>query len=408
VLRSSFRSGRPPLRLCLSTLAVTGTLVISACSSSGGSPKAAASSSTTSAAGSVPPSASVPASASASTPASAPASASAAAGSASPVASATAGKKLHVAVIYYQSNVEAFQEMYYGAKWAAEHTPGVSFTGSAPSAENPAQEAQMFTSATQTSKDGIVLQTLAGSTFLRPVQAAVKAGIPVVAIDAPLPAGSGVGLFVSNDNVAVGSDLAKELLASTPADATGTVVIGDNGAGVPPLDQRVQGMKAEIAKDHPHLTIVGPITTGKTTQDNYTSWQGIVAAHPGALAYMAPSDADAASLALIEQKTGKKLNVGGCDLEPTALQGVKQGLIKVLVSPEHWLKGYVAMKEIIAHDLTGAPLPNGFWNTGDLDVDSSNVDAILARQVSEASRGAALQAAGDSQLADPSAHIATS
>ena len=83
---------------------------------------------------------------------------------------------------------------------------------------------------------------------------------------------------------------------------------------------------------------------------------------------------------------GRRLLVGGCDLEAPALQAIKDGLVYALASPEHWLKGYIAIRLLAQHAQLGKDLPVGWWNPGALVVDQSNVDAIIARQKDEASR----------------------
>ena len=44
------------------------------------------------------------------------------------------------------------------------------------------------------------------------------------------------------------------------------------------------------------------------------------------------------------QAGGKKLLVGACDLDQVAMEGVRDGYVEALISPEHWLKGYLAIK----------------------------------------------------------------
>ena len=54
---------------------------------------------------------------------------------------------------------------------------------------------------------------------------------------------------------------------------------------------------------------------------NLAAWQSAVNAHPNAVAYVGPGSQDAASMAEIEQHSGKHYLVGADDLDPTALQG---------------------------------------------------------------------------------------
>jgi ABC-type sugar transport system substrate-binding protein len=323
----------------------------------------------------------------------------------STASSGSAGKPVHVGMVYYESSVNAFQEMAYGGTYSAKSTPGVTLTTAAPATENPTEQLADFQSTLQVAKDGIVLQTLRGDLFLRPVQQATSSGVPVIVIDAPVPAGSGSDLFVTNDNKALGVDLAKAILAKIPASATGEIVIGNNGPAVPPLIARVDGMKQEIEAERPDLTIVGPITTGTSVTDNLSSWSSILRAHPNALGYMAPSDQDAASIATLSRQSGKKYNAGGCDLDNTALQGVKDGYITALASPEHWLKGYIAMSILTDHAQNGTAIPKGTWITPALMVDSTNIDKIIARQKSQATRAAYFSSEAKEMVANPDKYL---
>jgi len=314
----------------------------------------------------------------------------------------------NVAFVYWNTANAAFQEMAMGVKQAVKESKGAKLVSTAPNGTNPSQVVSMFQSSSQTSKNGIVLQALTPDLFLRPIKAATDAGIPVIAIDAAPPKNAGVDLFVSNDNVDLGRQLAREILKSIPANAKGKIIIGNSNPGVPPLVARMDGMIEVIKAQRPGVTILGPLDTKGATgspSDVFGAWNSIVRANPDALAYLSPSNTDAGQLALIERQTGKKLLVGGCDLEPSALEAVKEGSVKVLISPEHWLKGYIAMKLLLDNAQTGAKIPAGFWNSGSLVVTSANVDRVLARQKSEASRALALVPVAKKQLAAPSAYL---
>jgi ribose transport system substrate-binding protein len=329
-------------------------------------------------------------------------------GSPSSTTASQAECKANVAFVFWNTVTNAFQEMNLGVQQAVREHPGVCLISSAPSGSNPAAVVQMFQSATRTSKDGIVLQALAADLFLRPVQEATKDGIPVVSIDAPPPANAGVDLFVTNDNVKVGRDIATHVLKAIPKSTRGEIVIGSNGIGVPPLDQRVQGMIAVIKKQRPKIKIVGPLSSSGQTgspSDNYTAWNGIIKAHPKALAFLAPSNNDGVSFTVWQERNKKKILAAGADLEQVALKGVKDGYLRNLGSPEHWLKGYIAMSIVIDKALNGKAIPKGVWDSGSLLVTKDNIDAIIKRQRSPARRALWFKPVAKEQLANPGKYI---
>jgi ribose transport system substrate-binding protein len=315
-----------------------------------------------------------------------------------------AAKDVTLAMITATTTQNAFQEMAFGAK-AAAGAEGIKLNSAAPNGIDGPKEVQLFQAAMQTSKDGIATMTTTPDLFVRPFAQAVARGIPQVSVDTPPPAGSKVTTFVGNDNVQVGQTLANAMLAKIPADAKGEIVLGNPIPGLPVLDQRVQGMKQVLRQKRPNIKLVGPLNTGPEPTQNFNAWQGIVKAHPDAIAFLDPGDQAAVSLARIQQQTGKKLLVGGADVDPIALQAVKDGRVYALADPEHWLKGYIAIVLLAREARDGTALPKGWWNPGASLVTSKNIDEILKRQQSNATRTAYYKATVDKELANPSAYL---
>jgi ABC-type sugar transport system substrate-binding protein len=326
------------------------------------------------------------------------------------VSSGQPGGSKHVSVtfVYSTAALNAMQEMAMGAKAAAQESPSVDFTAVAPSgapATSAPDEANLLQAAARTSRGGIAYQTLAPDALIQALQRAHSSGIPLVAVDAAPPPSTGVDTFVGNSNFEVGQMLATEMLKRIPAGATGQVVVGNSFPGLSLLDQRVTGMLQVLRKQRPGAEIIGPFNSTGTADGNLAAWNAQVKKHPNALAYLAPSDLDAVSLAQIERQTGRHLLVGGCDLEAPALQAIKEGLVYALASPEHWLKGYIAVRLLVQHAQRGERLPQGWWNPGALVVDQSNVEAIIARQKDEASRTRWFTQTANKQFANQSQYV---
>jgi ribose transport system substrate-binding protein len=315
---------------------------------------------------------------------------------------------VHLGIAYWDTRTFAFQLMLKGAEAVAANDPAIDLKSAAPDAGDPSKLLPLFQAMAQTQKDGIVLQTLAADPFYRPVKQVTDAGTPVIAIDAPPPADAGVDLFITNDNIELGRMLAREILTSIPKDKTGRIVIGTNGPSVPPLQDRVKGMTEVITSERPGIEVVGPVSTFGTSgspQENYSAWDGIWRQYPDALAYLAPGAQDAVSLGLVQQRNNVKLHCGGMDLEPGALNAVKDGYVAALVSPEHWLKGYIATKLLAMHAKDGTEIPAGVWDTGGLLVNADNIDDIVARQASDDAMRAALAPVGDEQIVNSSSYL---
>jgi ribose transport system substrate-binding protein len=332
---------------------------------------------------------------------------SASGGSSSSSTSSTSsgGKTVHLAIIVADSTENAFQEMSNGGVSAAAHIPGVKLSTAAPAAVNPSQEVQMFQAAQQNSKDGIALMTVTPPAFVRPFSQAVQAGVPVVAVDAPGLPGSNVTTFVGNSNTQIGQGVATAMLAKIPSGATGTVVIGNPIPGLPLLQARIDGFISVLKAKRPGLKIAGPFNVGNEPTDNYNHWNSLLQKYPNGVAYFDPGDQGAISLARIQKATGKKLLVGACDVDPAALQGVKNGYVYVLGDPHHFLKGYVAISLLAEHAQQGKALPQGWFNPGFGLVTAANIDQVIAREQNNDTRYAFFKPILDKELANPSAYI---
>jgi ABC-type sugar transport system substrate-binding protein len=315
-------------------------------------------------------------------------------------------KEAKLAFVYPTTTTNFAQEMALGAKAAADDTSGVKLTEAAPANVDGPKQVQLFQAAARSSSDGVAMMTLTPELFIRPLQQAGQDGVPLVAVDVPPPAGTqdAVKLLIGNSNVEIGNDLAKALLPKIPKDAKGDVMIGTDTPGLPVLEQRNQGFIDVMKKERPNLKFI-VFDAKQSPTDNFNTWSAQVKAHPDAIAYVGPGSQAAVSLTRIQKASGKKLLVGACDLDKVAMQGVKDDYVQALISPEHWLKGYLAIKLMADAKLDGKDLPEGMWNSGALEVNKDNIDDILARQESPQSRASYFKDEVDKQLSNPDQYL---
>jgi ribose transport system substrate-binding protein len=316
----------------------------------------------------------------------------------------TSGSDVNIAVVTASTTQNAFQEMAWGAEAAAEHE-GVNISAAAPNGVNPTQEVSQFQAATQTSKDGVAVMTTAPENFIRPFKTATEEGIPVIAMDAPAPEGSGVETFVGNSNTEVGENLDKEIIKEIPEGETGEVVLANDIPGLILLELRIEGMENVLKKERPDLKLVGPFNVGSEPTENYDNWNNLVKAHPDAVAYLAPGDQDAVSLQRIQKQTGAKYLVGACDVDPIALEAVKEGYVQALGDPYHFMKGYISASLLSEHAKEGKEIPEGWWNPGSGVVNSKNVDEIIKREESQANRIEFFEPIAEKELANPTENV---
>ena len=312
----------------------------------------------------------------------------------------TATSKLKLAFVYASTDQNPFQEMAMGAKAAAAEDGNVDLNETAPNTIDGPKEVSLFQAAAKTATDGIAYMTVTPDLFVRPLNEATDDGLPVIAVDAAPPAGTKVKTFVGNSNTALGELLGEAFVAQNP-DPNGEVVLGNDIPSLPLLVQRMNGVQSVIKAKLPNMKISGPFDSKSTPTENYAAWKALVQSHPNATAFIGVGGQDGVSLPLIEKQTGRTYLAGSADLPPEAVSAVADGTIFALSSPEHWMKGYIAIHQLIEAKRTCKPLPEGWWNSGNLLVDKSNIAEIKARQVDEASRTAYFKAEIAKQLADP-------
>ncbi|MFI6323603.1 sugar ABC transporter substrate-binding protein [Nonomuraea sp. NPDC050556] len=291
------------------------------------------------------------------------------------------------------------QEMAAGGKFAADAVGGVELQVSAPNSVDPPAQVKLFGDLGRTAPDGIAIEDLAPELFVRPLADLAARKIRLVGVDTVPAPGSNVGLYVGNDNRGAGKQLALEAIKLLPAGATGTVVLGTPNPGVPVLDERANGMKEAFAEKLPGVKVLGPYETKNDPAANFEIWNGLVKANPAALAFLGTGDQDAYNLAKAKQTNGGKYLVGAFDLDAKTLQAVKDGTSFAAMSPEHYFKGYVAIRLLAEAAKSGKALPSGWVDPGHLLVTKANVDEIIARQASDSAKRAWLSAKADAFFA---------
>lgn len=294
-----------------------------------------------------------------------------------------------VAFVVANTQLNFSREMSAGFLTGVRDVGGVDAKVTGPDIVDGARQVRLFQTAEHRSPDGVSVFTLSPELFAGPMSQAAQQGVPLIAVDNPPPASSEVSLFVGNDNRLLGKLLADIVIARLPHGATGTVVLGTSSPGVPVLDNRAEGIRAEFARKLPGVKVLGAFDTKQEVGANLAAWEVLVRANPDSLAYLGTGDADGWNLAAIRSRTHATWLAGAFDLDPRAMHAVKDGAL-LLVSPEHFVKGAIAGRLQATQAKSPSKLPRGWVYVPGLAVTAENIDVIMARQVSTATREAAL------------------
>jgi ribose transport system substrate-binding protein len=277
-----------------------------------------------------------------------------------------------------------------GKEMAAGFTAGAKIVGSeaivtGPAINDPPQQSQMFKQVTGSAKGGISIQASNAEMIAGQLAEAGKQGVPLVAVDIKPAPTSGVKTLVTGNGRALGRQLADELVKKFPPNAAGTVVLGMPRPGIGVFEERGAGIREALVK-LPGVKVLGPFDTQVDAAANLGVWRRLVAATPDALAFVGTGSTDSVSLSALRAQVKGSWLAAAFDLDPKGLQGLKDGQLTALASPEHFLKGAVTGWLLAQHAKTGQPIPEGWIDTPGLLVTPANIDEIVKRQTSEATK----------------------
>jgi len=298
----------------------------------------------------------------------------------------TDGGTPKIAFIVQNTSLSYAKEMGRGFEAGAKLSGGVEATVTGPQVSDGSKQVEIFRSLKGTTTGGISVAAQEPELFAPDLAEAGKGGLPLIAVDIPPAAGSGLKLYIGNDNRALGRDIAMEAIKRLPPNAAGKVIIGTNAPGLPALEHRADGIRAAFAEKLPKVRVMGPFDTHFEVPANKAAWQGLVKANPGALAFMGTGDIDAFNLAAIRDETKGTWLAGGFGLDERTLTGVKAGKLFAAMSPEHYVKGALAAWLAAERAKRGTAMPEGWLYTPGLAVTAANVDEIMKRQSSESAK----------------------
>ena len=309
-----------------------------------------------------------------------------------------------VAFLAADAALDITQEMTFGFGFGVERVGGVAHDESGTEIGDTARQFTTLRNLRKSYPGGLSVFTQNPELLAASLAQTIESGTPVVAVDSPPAIGSGVSLYVGNNNYLLGTMLAEQAADRLPATAAGVVVLGTSVPGAPALDLRVTGIREELRRRLPHVRVLGPFDTKQGPVANRAAWRTLVAANPGALAFLGTGDADSQNLASIRLLSRGTWLAGGFGLDRRALHAVRTGNL-LLVSPEPFLQGAIAGMLQAEYAKSGAPLPRGWIVTPGLPITAANVDRILDRQESLGNRSRWFQQVVDAIVTRPEAYL---
>ena len=255
------------------------------------------------------------------------------------------GKKLKISVIVKGTANSFWKTVQAGAE-AAGKEDGVEilFDGPVPEGDIQAQINLVETQITN-KVDGMVLAATDSSALVKPVQKAVKAGIPVVMIDSGITDTTTPVCYIATDNVK-GGQIAAENLAKAIHEK-GNVALLSMVKGAASSDQRDQGF-LEGLKKYPNIHVVATQYTENKVDTAVDQTTNILTAHPDVVGIFSTSEPNGvgAANALKQRKLNGKIVLVAFDSSKEEVAALEDGTILALMVQDPYQMGYKGVKTI--------------------------------------------------------------
>lgn len=260
---------------------------------------------------------------------------------------ALAADKPTIALIQINQQALFFTQMNEGAQKAAD-AAGVNLVifnaNNDPAAQNNAIENFI-----QQKVNGLIVVAIDTNGIMPAVKAADAAGIPVVAVDAVLPADGPQKAQIGVDNEGAGKMIGEHFLKVVKSDMGGKAKLGIVGA----LNSTIQNIRQkgfeDVVKADSNITMAG-VVDGRNVQDSaLAAAENLITANPDLTAIYATGEpALLGAVAAIESQ-GKQgqVKLVGWDLTASAIKGIDGGYVVGVVQQDPAGMGAAAVDALV-------------------------------------------------------------
>jgi ribose transport system substrate-binding protein len=219
-----------------------------------------------------------------------------------------------------------------------------------PTEEDAVKQAEAIESLTRRKVDGIAIAASEARTVTPAIDKAVTAGIPVVCFDADIPSSKRFS-FYGTDDIDCGRTIMRELSAAMGGKGTVAVIAGSEAA--PNLQNRLKGVKEELAK-HPDIKLLdaGVIYHVETPEKAAEALQMAQRANPQIQAWAFIGGWPLFTNDALKFKPGT-IKVVSCDALPAQLNYLRSGHVQALMAQDCYGWGTESVRLIldkVVHD----------------------------------------------------------
>jgi simple sugar transport system substrate-binding protein len=216
---------------------------------------------------------------------------------------------------------------------------------------NVAQMVTAVNTAVTSGADGIAVALIDLHAFNAPVEAALKAGIPVVAYNADAPGNARLA-YIGQDLKLAGEEMGKRIVAAVGSGEVGLFIATPGSANLQP---RIEGAEKAI-KDSGAAITAHSVATGAAVAQEQPAIEAWYQSHKSAKGMYAVDGGSTESLAKVMQKLGLagKVHAGGFDLTEQTQKLLKEGNIEFTIDQQPYLQGFMPVLELFLWQVSGS------------------------------------------------------
>lgn len=302
-------------------------------------------------------------------------------------ANAQSEKTVRISLVLPATGTQFGDRLRYGAEAAAALFDGrVKLQVTGPAQIDPNEQVRSFQNEVLSGPDAIIVGAIPAPLFAEPARLAESQDVKVGWFVVPPTSDVDRALFVGNDDYemgrTVGNLLADRIRARKGDNPSGVVVPGICVPGLTNLEARLAGVREVLNKRLPKVTVATTIKTGNDRSETYAAWDQAIQSNPEALAFYDSCEPGVISLTKLKEDDNLDFDLVVWDMPGEVLDGVDAGTISAVVSPSHFIAGYLSVYVIAKALLEDRPVPEGWLRTPELVIDQSNVKDFMTAESS--------------------------
>jgi len=241
------------------------------------------------------------------------------------------------------------------------------------------QMVSAFNTAIAAKANGIGCCLVDNTAFNKPVDNALNHGIPVIAYNADVAAGTPNArqAYVGQNNLTAGAAVAQQILKQVKKGDLVAGIIATPGTGN--IQPRIDGAKGVLQKAGIKFVEVGTSATeGAPEYNKISAWY---AGHKDVKFMFAVDSGDSDALAQFVQKNNLKGKVGaaGWDVGTPVVQGVDAGNLTFTIDQQAYLQGFDTIMQLFLFNMSGGLMKPTNTDTGLGIVVKGTVKPYLAK-----------------------------